>query len=396
MFASQTIRCAVGAAAVSSPPCMPAAWPLPRRLQRRTRRRRDPGDRRGRSADASAAGDAGRPQADAGAPGHHRAPSRRRRAQHAVAELRQLRRGEGQAVPAAARAHGNERRHARHDREAVVGRPAARNRRAVRPRDLRSDAEGHPEGVVAGHGHHRGDRRRRDDGQEGARRQGRQQPVSTDRGEHRGGALDAEGRQGARAGGPGVRLRRSPAAAASGSTGRLRARRGRAPAAGATAPPVVAPPAARVPPAGPSWQEQVVAKGWAYASLRPASIQADNGAGLTEGIIGLVNKGQPRKAGRLGRAEGVGLGHQPRSSTTSRPTRRWTRSASALEGPLPLRQGHRRRHGLRAAVRDGFISSSGAGGAKLIAATTASCSRTSRRRASTTGWPATSSSTPVR
>ena len=28
---------------------------------------------------------------------------------------------------------------------------------------------------------------------------------------------------------------------------------------------------------------------------RSASIQADNGAGLTRGIIGLVNKGQPRK-----------------------------------------------------------------------------------------------------
>ena len=32
--------------------------------------------------------------------------------------------------------------------------------------------------------------------------------------------------------------------------------------------------------AGPRWQEQVLAKGWGYASLVPASIQADNGAGL--------------------------------------------------------------------------------------------------------------------
>jgi hypothetical protein len=45
-----------------------------------------------------------------------------------------------------------------------------------------------------------------------------------------------------------------------------------------------------------SWQEQVLAKGWAYASLIPISIQADNGAGLRQGIIGLVNKGLPRKA----------------------------------------------------------------------------------------------------
>ena len=63
---------------------------------------------------------------------------------------------------------------------------------------------------------------------------------------------------------------------------------GRGPAR-AGAPPM--PPA----PAGPTWQQQVLAKGWGYAILSPTSIQADNGAGLTEGIIGLVNKGQPRK-----------------------------------------------------------------------------------------------------
>ena len=41
--------------------------------------------------------------------------------------------------------------------------------------------------------------------------------------------------------------------------------------------------------------EQLLAAGWGYATLDPGSIQADNGAGLTRGIIGLVNKGQPRK-----------------------------------------------------------------------------------------------------
>jgi hypothetical protein len=40
--------------------------------------------------------------------------------------------------------------------------------------------------------------------------------------------------------------------------------------------------------------EQLLAAGWGYASISPGSIQADNGAGLTKGIIGLVNKGQPR------------------------------------------------------------------------------------------------------
>ncbi|PYQ89821.1 MAG: acetylxylan esterase [Acidobacteria bacterium] len=41
--------------------------------------------------------------------------------------------------------------------------------------------------------------------------------------------------------------------------------------------------------------EQLIADGWGYVAISPASIQADNGAGLTKGIIGLVNKGQPRK-----------------------------------------------------------------------------------------------------
>ncbi len=41
--------------------------------------------------------------------------------------------------------------------------------------------------------------------------------------------------------------------------------------------------------------EQLLAAGWGYATINPGSILADNGAGLTKGIIGLVNKGQPRK-----------------------------------------------------------------------------------------------------
>jgi len=60
------------------------------------------------------------------------------------------------------------------------------------------------------------------------------------------------------------------------------------------------PPGVRIPnavatPPGPSWQEQVLAKGWCYAVLLATSIQPDSGAGLTEGIIGLANHGEPRK-----------------------------------------------------------------------------------------------------
>jgi len=60
-------------------------------------------------------------------------------------------------------------------------------------------------------------------------------------------------------------------------------------------PPGFAPPrdTSRNPP--PTWQQQLLAKGWGYAVLIPTSFQADNGAGLTQGIIGLTNKGQRRK-----------------------------------------------------------------------------------------------------
>ncbi len=54
--------------------------------------------------------------------------------------------------------------------------------------------------------------------------------------------------------------------------------------------------------AGPSSTEILIAAGWGYATLNPSSVQDDSGGGrggtpggLTRGIIGLVNQGQPRK-----------------------------------------------------------------------------------------------------
>jgi hypothetical protein len=55
------------------------------------------------------------------------------------------------------------------------------------------------------------------------------------------------------------------------------------------------PPPAAAPAADPPATEQLIADGWGYASISPSSIQADNGAGLTKGIIGLANRGRPRK-----------------------------------------------------------------------------------------------------
>lgn len=42
-------------------------------------------------------------------------------------------------------------------------------------------------------------------------------------------------------------------------------------------------------------RQQLLAKGWGYATFNPTSLQADSGAGLNVGIIGLVNEGRSRK-----------------------------------------------------------------------------------------------------
>ncbi len=66
---------------------------------------------------------------------------------------------------------------------------------------------------------------------------------------------------------------------------------GRGPGKGAP-PKGFPPPAAN---ADPPALEQLIADGWGVATINPNSVQADNGAGLTKGVIGLVNHGQPRK-----------------------------------------------------------------------------------------------------
>jgi hypothetical protein len=44
----------------------------------------------------------------------------------------------------------------------------------------------------------------------------------------------------------------------------------------------------------PAWHARAITNGWGYGTIVPTSIQPDNNH-LTSGIIGLVNKGQPRK-----------------------------------------------------------------------------------------------------
>jgi (4-O-methyl)-D-glucuronate---lignin esterase len=117
-------------------------------------------------------------------------------------------------------------------------------------------------------------------------------------------------------------------------------------------------------PAGPTWQQQVLAKGWGYAALSPSSIQADNGAGLSKGIIGLVNKGQPRKPDDWGALRAWGWGASRALD--------YFETDKAVNAKLVGLEGHSRygKATIVAMAYDerfaiAFVSSSGEGGAKL-------------------------------
>ncbi len=101
---------------------------------------------------------------------------------------------------------------------------------------------------------------------------------------------------------------------------------------------------------GQSWELLVLAKGWAIAVLNPMSFQADDGAGLTEGIIGLMNKGQPRGLNDWGCAEGVGVGCKPAPRLSGDRSQRRC-APGRHRRPQPSRQNRACGHGLRSAFR---------------------------------------------
>jgi hypothetical protein len=114
-----------------------------------------------------------------------------------------------------------------------------------------------------------------------------------------------------------------------------------------------------------NWQQQLLAKGWGYAVIVPTSYQADNGAGLTQGIIGLVNKGQPRKPDDWGTLKAWAWGAS-RALDYFETDKAVDAKHVGIEGLS--------RYGKAALVAMayeprfaiGFIGSSGAGGAKIL------------------------------
>jgi hypothetical protein len=103
---------------------------------------------------------------------------------------------------------------------------------------------------------------------------------------------------------------------------------------------------------------------WGFVSRNSNEVQADNGAGLSSGIIGLVNKGQPRNMDDWGVLRAWGWGDSRIVD--------YLLSDPDVDGARIGIMGHSRggKAALVAMVDDpriavGFISSSGAGGADL-------------------------------
>ncbi len=142
-------------------------------------------------------------------------------------------------------------------------------------------------------------------------------------------------------------------------------------------------------PTGPTWQQQLLARGWGYASINTSSVQADNGGGLTQGIIGLVNRGQPRELDDWGALAAWSWGaSRVLDYFETNPAVDATRVG--LEGHSRWGKATLLAMALNPRFAIAYVSSSGAGGAKSIAASTARRSTTSPRPTSTTGWLATS------
>ncbi len=118
-------------------------------------------------------------------------------------------------------------------------------------------------------------------------------------------------------------------------------------------------------PAGPTWQDQVAQRGWGYAIIVPNSIQADNGAGLTRGIIGLTNQGEGRKPDDWGALRAWAWGASKALD--------YFETDPKVDAKRVVIEGLSR-YGKAALVTMandqrfaiGFIGSSGAGGAKLL------------------------------
>ncbi len=113
-----------------------------------------------------------------------------------------------------------------------------------------------------------------------------------------------------------------------------------------------------------SWQSLLLKKDWGYTYLDTSTIQADNGTGLTSGIIGLSNHGEPRMMDQWGVLKAWGWGASKLLD--------YFETDPGVDASRVGIEGHSRwgkaalvtmAYDSRFAIA--YISSSGAGGAKL-------------------------------
>lgn len=114
-----------------------------------------------------------------------------------------------------------------------------------------------------------------------------------------------------------------------------------------------------------SWQEQLLEKGWGFAILVPTSYQADNGAGLTEGIIGLCNKGQFRKPDDWGTLKAWAWGAS-RAIDYFETDKDVDAKHIGIEGLSRYGKAAVVTMAYEPRISIGFIGSSGAGGTKIL------------------------------
>lgn len=121
----------------------------------------------------------------------------------------------------------------------------------------------------------------------------------------------------------------------------------------------------RVDTSAPDWRGQVLSLGWGYALLDLVSIQPDDGAGLMEGIIGLTNKGRPRRMDDWGanRAWAWGASRAIDYLVTDPHV---AGDELSVEGMSHFGKAALVAMAYEPRFAAGFISSSGAGGAKLL------------------------------
>lgn len=114
-----------------------------------------------------------------------------------------------------------------------------------------------------------------------------------------------------------------------------------------------------------SWQEQLLEQDWGFAILVPTSYQADNGAGLTQGIIGLCNKGQHRKPDDWGTLRAWAWGAS-RAIDYLETDKNADAKRIGIEGLSRYGKAAFVTMAYEPRIAIGFIGSSGAGGAKIL------------------------------